>query len=56
MWRLHKLYFNFYILQKLYGKEDRLYDITGTYQKGKYKFWYFKIKECKESGLFDAYK
>ena len=22
----------------------------------KYKFWYFKIKECKESGLFDAYK
>ena len=21
----------------------------------KYKFWYFKIKECKESGLFDAY-
>ena len=51
MWRLHKLYCSFYILQKLYGKEERLYDSTGTYQNEKYKFWYFKIKDCKESGL-----
>ena len=46
-----KLYCSFYILQKLYGKEERLYDSTGTYQNEKYKFWYFKIKDCKESGL-----
>ena len=34
MWILHKLYCSFYILQKLYRKEERLYDdSTRTYQK-----------------------
>ena len=28
--------------------ENRIYGLT---ENKKYKFWYFKIKECKESGL-----
>lgn len=52
MWRLHKLYCSFYILQKLYGKEKRDYmTVQELTENEKYKFWYFKIKEYKESGL-----
>ena len=52
MWRLHKLYCSFYILQKLYGKEKRDYmTVQELTENEKYKFWYFKIKECKGSGL-----